>query len=141
MRESTHNLIHYLCMCLMAKRHGEALNDEEASKRIKNAVPKDQRLRSIKHNGVFVYLNPAWKSERTNDYGPAESCNFGLDVSVIESLKTDMLGPVHTSAFSFENAYISMRFGLPSTLIRSNTFSVFTAKTHRFENVVESENK
>ena len=36
------------------------------------------------------------------------------------------LGPVHTSAFSFENAYISMRFGLPSTLIRSNTLSVFT---------------
>ncbi len=36
------------------------------------------------------------------------------------------LGPVHTSAFSFENAYISMRLGLPSTLIRSNTLSVFT---------------
>ena len=36
-------------------------------------------------------------------------------------------GPVRTSAFSFENAYISMRLGLPSTLIiRSNTLSVFT---------------
>ena len=27
-------------------------------------------------------------------------------------------GPVRTNAFSFENAYISMRLGLPSTLIR-----------------------
>ena len=30
----------------------------------------------------------------------------------------DVSGSVHTSAFSFENAYISMRFGLPSTLTR-----------------------
>ena len=30
-------------------------------------------------------------------------------------------GPVHTSAFSFENAYFFIRFRLPSTLIRSKT--------------------
>ena len=34
--------------------------------------------------------------------------------------------PVHTNAFSFENTDISMRFGLPSTLKRSKTLSVFT---------------
>ena len=27
------------------------------------------------------------------------------------------LGPIHTNTFSFENAYISMRLGLPPTLI------------------------
>ena len=31
------------------------------------------------------------------------------------------LGPVHTNAFSFENAYFFIRFRLPSTLIRSKT--------------------
>ena len=30
-------------------------------------------------------------------------------------------GPVHTNAFSFENAYFFIRFRLPSTLIRSKT--------------------
>ena len=33
--------------------------------------------------------------------------------SIVHTIK----GLVHTNAFSFENAYISMRFGLPSTLI------------------------
>ena len=28
------------------------------------------------------------------------------------------LGPLHTNTFSFENAYISMRLGLPPTLTR-----------------------
>ena len=32
-----------------------------------------------------------------------------------------ILGPVHTNAFSFENAYFFIRFRLPSTLIRSKT--------------------
>ena len=40
MRESTHNLIHVF-MCLMAKRFGEALSEEEASKRIKKCSAKD----------------------------------------------------------------------------------------------------
>ena len=31
------------------------------------------------------------------------------------------IGPVHTNAFSFENAYFFIRFRLPSTLIRSKT--------------------
>ncbi len=86
MRESTHNLIH-LCVCLMAKRFGEALNEEEASKRIKNGVPKTTQYKT--QWGIRIF--ESWKSERTNDYGPAESCKFGLDVSVVESLKTDML--------------------------------------------------
>ena len=33
----------------------------------------------------------------------------------------EALGPVHTNAFSFENAYFFIRFCLPSTLIRSKT--------------------
>ena len=37
---------------------------------------------------------------------------------------------VDTNAFSFENAYFSMRFRLSSTLKRS--------KTHTFENAVQS---
>jgi hypothetical protein len=81
MRESTHNLIH-LFMCLMAKRFGEALS-EEASKRIKNAVLKTTQYKT--QWGIRIF--ESWKSERTNDDGPAETCNFGLDVSVVESLK------------------------------------------------------
>ncbi len=74
-------------MCLMAKRFGKALNEEEASKRIKNAVPKTTQYKT--QWGIRIFESR--KSERTNDYGPTESCNFGLDVSVVESLKTDML--------------------------------------------------
>ena len=40
---------------------------------------------------------------------------------------------IHTNAFSFENADISMRLGLPSTLIRR----AFKSETHRFENALE----
>ncbi len=47
----------------------------------------------------------------------------------MKAAKSHFLDPVHTSAFSFENAYISMCLGLPSTLIRSNTLSVFTENT------------
>ena len=42
--------------------------------------------------------------------------------------------PLHINAFSFETAYISMRLGLPSTLIRW----AFSSKTYRFENALES---
>ena len=43
-------------------------------------------------------------------------------------------GPVHTNAFSFENAYVSMRLCLSSTLIRCS----FSSKTNRFENALEN---
>ena len=46
--------------------------------------------------------------------------------SMMRAVINSLLDPVHTSTFSFENAYILMRLGLPSTLIRSNTLSVFT---------------
>ena len=39
---------------------------------------------------------------------------YEVDVTVFS-------GPVHTNAFSFENAYFFIRFRLPSTLIRSKT--------------------
>ena len=43
--------------------------------------------------------------------------------------------PLHiNAAFSFETAYISMRLGLPSTLIRW----AFSSKTYRFEHALES---
>ena len=44
------------------------------------------------------------------------------------------LGPAHTNAFSFKNAYNSTRLGLPSALIRW----AFSSKTHRFENAFET---
>ena len=44
------------------------------------------------------------------------------------------LGPAHTNAFSFENAYNSTRLDLPSALIRW----AFSLKTHRFENACET---
>ena len=43
-------------------------------------------------------------------------------------------GPVHTDAFSNENAYFSMRFRLSSTLRRWS----FSSKTHTFQNAVQS---
>jgi hypothetical protein len=49
-----------------------------------------QRLRSIKHSGG-IRIFESWKSEIIHNYVPAETCNFGLDVSVVLSLKTDML--------------------------------------------------
>ena len=36
-------------------------------------------------------------------------------------INNSLQGPVHTNAFSFENAYIFIRLRLPSTLIRSKT--------------------
>ena len=44
----------------------------------------------------------------------------GLYAELTELCGTDW-GPVHTNAFSFENAYLFIRFRLPSTLIRSKT--------------------
>jgi hypothetical protein len=67
----------------MAKRFGEALNEQEVSKRIKNAVPKTTQYKT--QWGIRIF--ECCKSEITDDYGSAESCNFGLDVSVVESLK------------------------------------------------------
>ena len=40
---------------------------------------------------------------------------------------------IHTNAFSFENADISMCLGLASTLIRR----AFKSEKHRFENALE----
>ena len=47
------------------------------------------------------------------------------------------LGPVHTSAFLFETAYISMLLGLLSTLRRW----AFSAKPRQCENALESASK
>ena len=44
------------------------------------------------------------------------------------------LGPVHTNAFSNENAYFFIRFRLPSTLIRSKRFSKTLPRVEVFEN-------
>ena len=105
MRESTHNLIH-LFMCLMAKRFGEALS-EEASKRIKNAVLKTTQYKTQWDIRIFESCR---KSERTNDDGPAETCNFGLDVSVVESLKNFCL---HVQVCSRSKCEIEMENHIP----------------------------
>ena len=41
-------------------------------------------------------------------------------------------GPVHTNAFSFENAFFFIRFRLPSTLIRSKTEMHVCLRKRRF---------
>ena len=56
--------------------------------------------------------------------------NYFAELNQIEAASTPM-------RFSFENAYISMRLGLPSTPIRWE----FSSQTHRFENALESESK
>ena len=81
-----HNLVD-LYMCLMAKRFGEALSVEEASKRIRNAVPKTTQYKTMWGIRAFE----SWKNERANDNGSAELCKFGLDVSAVQNLKTGML--------------------------------------------------
>ena len=73
----------------MAKRFGEELSVEEASKRIRIPVPKTTQYKTMWGIRIFefVYL----KNERVNDNGSTELCNFGLDVSAVQNLKTDML--------------------------------------------------
>ena len=63
-----------------AKRFGEALSVEEASKRIQNAVPKTTQYKTMW--GIRVFQS--WKNERANDNGSAEFCKFGLDVSAVQ---------------------------------------------------------
>ena len=54
-----HNFID-LYMCFMAKRFGEALSEEESSKRLRNAVPKTTQY---KLSGVSVYLKAGRKKD------------------------------------------------------------------------------
>ena len=82
----SHNLVH-LYMCLMAKRFGEALSVEEASKRIRNAVPKTTQYKTMWGIRIFE----SWKNERANDNGFAELCEFYLHVPAVQNLKSNML--------------------------------------------------
>ena len=66
---------------------GEALSVEEASKRIRNTVPKSRLNKTMGSIRIFE----SWKNERANDNGSAELGMFGLDVSAVQNLKTDML--------------------------------------------------
>ena len=64
---------------------------------MKRGAPKDyemqsQRLRSTKLSGVSVYLNAGRKKDAlASGDGATESNDFGLDVSVVGSLKTETL--------------------------------------------------
>ena len=69
-------------MCYMAKRFGEALSEEESSKRLRNAVPKTMQYKT--QWGVRIF--ESWKKERRNNEAANESNYFGLDVSVVELL-------------------------------------------------------
>ena len=66
---------------------GEALSAEEAPKRIRNAVPKSRLNKTMWSIRIFE----SWKNERANDNGSSEFGKFGLDVSAVKDLKTDML--------------------------------------------------
>ena len=77
-------------------------------------------------NGQGSQLAKLALSKIVSNMGMTEDFKFGL--------KKWEVCPVHTNAFSFENAYISIRLGLPSKLIRR----AFSSKPHRFENALES---
>ena len=81
-----HNFVD-LYMCFMAKRFGEALSEEESSKRLRNAVPKTMQYKTQWHLRIFE----CWKKKRRTGDGATESNDFGLDVSVVGSLKTETL--------------------------------------------------
>ena len=66
---------------------GKALSVEEASKRIRNAVPKSRLNKTMWGIRIFE----SWKNERANDNGSAELGLFCLDVSAVQNLKTRML--------------------------------------------------
>ena len=70
-----------------AKRFAEELSEEESSKRIKNAVPKSTWYKT--QWGVCMF--ETFKRERSNDNAKDEQNTIGLEVSNVESLKTDML--------------------------------------------------
>ncbi len=59
-----------------------------------------------------------------------EELILSLHVKLYRFSETAHLGHVNTNTFSFENAYFTLRFGLPSTLRR-----VFVKETEVFENM------
>ena len=61
-------------MCLMVKRFGEALNEEEASKRIKNAVPKTMQYKT--HWGIRIF--ESWKSDKPMTTGRQKEAALAL---------------------------------------------------------------
>ena len=57
----------------------------------------------------------------TSQAGSRSAC-LEVDILYFETFtRASILGPAHTNAFSFENAYFFIPFRLPSTLIRSET--------------------
>ena len=68
----------------MAKRFGNALREPESSKRLRNAIPKTTQYETQWGMRIFE----SWRTERGNDGATSESNVFGLDVSVVASLKT-----------------------------------------------------
>ena len=82
-------IVHFaITLCVMAKRFGEALNESEILKRLRNSVPKSTKYKT--QWGVRVF--ETWQRERSNGNAREELNVFGLDVlSNIESLGSDML--------------------------------------------------
>ena len=87
-------------------------------------------FRELCLSNVFLFtctcMHSLWKDKR----------QFPRDLNQLEK-KIASLGPVHTNAISFENSYISMRLGLPSSQI----CWAFSSKTHRLENALKSGSK
>ena len=76
---------------------GEALSVEEASKRIRNAVPKSRLNKTMWSIRIFE----SWKNERANENGSAELGMLGLYVSAVQNLKRNMLSGMTTDTLSF----------------------------------------
>lgn len=72
---------------IMAKRFGDALSEQESSKRLRNAMPKTTQYKT--QWGIRIF--ESWKNERANDEVATESNLFELHVLVVASLKTEML--------------------------------------------------
>ena len=68
----------------------------------------------------FLKFSVAWFSFRKCDSFRKLFQEISVPFAAVSKF-TKVLGPVHTNAFSFENAYFFIRFRLPSTLIRSKT--------------------
>ena len=86
------------------------LRHKEALKKIVNAIE------DLKVDIEKAKLEAGEIIENVEKWGATiEQCINEADLEISD------LGPVHTNAFSFENAYFFIRFRLPSTLIRSKT--------------------
>ncbi len=99
----------------------------------------DGTFREYVNSVCFKDCSSAWR-RKSRMFRRASQICLRFILMWIMVLPLD-LGHVHTNMFSFENAYFSLRFGLPSTLRwhfcqgkRHFRIVVWTVKTEAYEN-------